>query len=113
MAANSNAHEIQKLYIEYFGRPADPASLAYWVGVLGQNAATGLAAAKTAFGASAEFTSAFVGLSSMEAVDKMYVALFGRHSEGAGLIFWANNLDRGTVTLGDIVNALGSGAQAY
>jgi Ca2+-binding RTX toxin-like protein len=107
----SNSNEIQKLYVEYLGRPADPAGLAFWVHAMGQNAAAGLAAAKNALSMSVEFTSAFVGLSNEQAVDKIYLSLFDRHADEPGLAFWANQLQSKTITLADMVGVIGAGAQ--
>ena len=111
MAGSGNVHDIQKLYVAYLGRPADPAGLAFWAGQLEQNRDTGLAAVKTALSTSAEFTSASGGLSTEQVVDQLYVGLFDRHPDAAGLMFWANMLQNGTITLADLVSTLADAAQ--
>ncbi len=92
MAHYTNA--IQKLYVAYFSRPADVAGLAYWDGVV--SAANGsTAAVSAAFAASAEYKAAYAGLDAYATVDKVYLNLFGRHAEPAGLNFWGQNLLNG------------------
>ncbi|HEX7988348.1 MAG TPA: DUF4214 domain-containing protein, partial [Duganella sp.] len=112
MASGSNVHNIQKLYVEYLGRPADPAGLAYWTNLVEQNPTTGLAAIKTALSTSAEFTSALGALAPDQAVDQLYLNLFGRHPEPASVAFWANLLQKGNITIADLVSTVADAAQS-
>ena len=108
MAHYTNA--IQKLYVAYFSRPADVAGLAYWDGVV--SAANGsTAAVSAAFAASAEYKAAYAGLDAYATVDKVYLNLFGRHAEPAGLNFWGQNLLNGKLTIDAVVTAVAAGAQ--
>lgn len=50
--------EIQKLYISYFNRPADPGGLAYWINQGNQNGEN-TAAIANAFSASPEYKKTF------------------------------------------------------
>jgi Ca2+-binding RTX toxin-like protein len=106
----SYAREVQKLYVEYFGRPADPAGLAYWTYALAQNVAT-IDSIRTVFSATPEFTAAFAGLSFAEMVDAVYMRLFDHPADGPGLTFWVNQLQSGNLTIGAIVGIVGDGAQ--
>ena len=110
MAITNAALEVQKLYIEFLGRPSDPAGFAYWTQQLEQNGASGLAAAKLAFSSAAEFTSAYAGLSNAEAVNNIYMQLLGRPSEPASLVYWSNQLSSGTLTLGQLVTLIADNA---
>lgn len=101
---------IQKLYVAYFSRPADPAGLTYWEGVV--TAAKGsTAAVSAAFAASAEYKAAYAGLDAYHVVDQVYMNLFGRHAEPAGLQFWGQNLIAGKITIDAVVTAVATGAQ--
>ena len=101
---------IQKLYVAYFSRPADVAGLAYWEGVV--TAAKGsTAAVSAAFAASAEYKAAFAGLDEYHIVDQIYLNLFGRHAEPAGLQFWGQNLIAKKITVDSVVTAVAAGAQ--
>ena len=100
---------IQKLYVAYFSRPADAAGLAYWEGVV--TAAKGsTAAVSAAFAASAEYKAAFAGLDEYHIVDQIYMNLFGRHAEPAGLQFWGQNLIAKKITVDNVVTAVAGGA---
>lgn len=101
---------IQKLYVAYFSRPADPAGLTYWEGVVA--AANGsTAAVSAAFAASAEYKAAFAGMTQYQIVNTIYMNLFGRSAEPAGLEFWGQNLIAGKITIDAVVTAVAAGAQ--
>ncbi|SEO65747.1 Hemolysin-type calcium-binding repeat-containing protein, partial [Duganella sp. CF517] len=111
MVVSGNVHDIQKLYVAYLGRPADPVALAFWLGMLEQQRDSGLAAVKTALSTATEFTAAFAGLSTEQVVDQRYVNLFGHHAEPAGLTFWVGLLQNGSITLADLITTLTDAAQ--
>ena len=101
---------VQKLYVAYFSRPADPAGLTYWEGVVA--AANGsTAAVSAAFAASAEYKASFAGMTEYQIVNTIYMNLFGRAAEPAGLQFWGQNLIAGKITIDAVVTAVASGAQ--
>ncbi|MYM70112.1 DUF4214 domain-containing protein [Pseudoduganella sp. FT55W] len=106
----TTVQEVQKLYIEYFGRPADPAGLAFWAGKLDSGTVT-VVAIRAELSAAAEFTFAFAGLSAEEMVDKVYLSLFNRHADDAGRMYWSTQLQAGTITLNDLVTTVGGAAQ--
>ena len=72
------ADQVQKFYIGYYARPADPVGLTYWQ-------TQDEAAALKGFSESAEFTSQFTGLSASQQVTKVYNNLLGRAPDTAGL----------------------------
>lgn len=102
---------LQRIYVAYFGRPADPAGLAYWAG---QYSAFGLPATmgevSTAyagnatlkqfvdfFGASGESAALYPGDNAVF-VTAIYQNLFNRAPDPAGLAYWVDVLNRGLMT---------------
>lgn len=99
---------IQGIYIALFGRPADPAGLAFF------NEATNNGADLTAIGDLAstdEYQSRFTGMSNEEIVNSIYQSLFGRDGEQAGLDFFVAGLEDGTFNINNIAIAILDGAQ--
>lgn len=99
------ADQVQKFYIGYYARPADPVGLTYWQ-------TQDEAAALKGFSGSAEFTNQFTGLSASQQVTRVYNNLLGRAPDAAGLLYWAGELTAGRETIGTLVlsmtkNALG------
>jgi len=93
--------EIQQLYVAYFGRPADPAGLDYWVstGITTKNFAA-------AMYAQPEFQQANASLSVSEQVNALYLNLFGRNADSEGLLYWTQQINTGKLTLASIANDL-------
>jgi serine/threonine protein kinase, bacterial len=103
---------LQALYISYYGRPADPAGLAFWSGVLqASGAPTSLQGLSTAysnnsgvktvidsFGNSAE-SQALYGVGDTRAfIASIYQNVLGRYPDQAGLNYWVALVDGGNVT---------------
>lgn len=108
--ATTYYNDIQKLYVAYFNRPADPAGLAFWETAV--EAAKGdTAAVSAAFAGSAEYKAAYANMTNAQIVDAVYQNLFGRPAEDAGKAYWANLLDNKTITIDAVVTAVASGAQ--
>ncbi|WP_426116491.1 beta strand repeat-containing protein [Pseudomonas sp. DSP3-2-2] len=96
MAASTYFDQIQQLYIAYFGRPADPVGLAYWAANV--DAANGSVAQVIAgFSASTESGVLYAGATTAQKVSSIYLALFNRNPEPAGLAYWVAQIDSGTV----------------
>lgn len=102
--------DIQRLYIAYFNRPADTVGLAYWTTQANLNGGS-TAGIANAFSASTEYKTKYNGLSTSTLVNTIYLNLFGRGAEPAGLQYWGSRLDGGTFNVGNIVIAILSGAQ--
>ncbi len=94
----STAADIQDLYIAYFGRPADPSGLAYWLSEANQPGRT-TAQISTFFGTAPEFTTRIGGLSVNQAINTFYVNLFNRQADEGGLLFWSQAVNSGRITL--------------
>jgi hypothetical protein len=101
--------DIQKLYIAYFNRPADTAGLAFWQARA--DAAGSVEAIASQFSNSTEYTALFDGASSFEIVNQLYINLFGRSPEEAGLKYWAAKLDSGELTIGTVAYTIANSAQ--
>jgi hypothetical protein len=102
--------EIQKLYIAYFNRPADPGGLAYWTDQLAKGAT--MTTIANSFSASAEYQAIYAGKSNLVLIDQLYQNLFGRTADVGGLLFWNNEMLAGRVTITTVASALSSGTTA-
>jgi len=110
-----NTAAVQRLYVAYFNRPADPVSLAVYEAMLpNDRAATQaelLVVAETYFSPSAEYTANFEGKSNSQIVDQLYQNIFGRSAEAEGLISWATKLTDGSITVAELALQLSYSAQ--
>jgi hypothetical protein len=110
--------DIQGLYVAYFGRPADPTGLAYWLDVAAAASAAGqsdeaiLSSMSNSFASNPEFAATYAGLSSSAIIDKVYHNLFGHAPDPGGLLYWSAKLSSGALTLGQIVTAISDAAVA-
>jgi hypothetical protein len=99
---------IQGIYIALFGRPADPAGLAFF------NQATNNGQNLNAIGdlsASDEYQDRFEGLNNVQIVTKIYQDLFGRDPDAAGLAFFVAQLNSGAQNINTIAINILDGAQ--
>lgn len=98
--------DIQKLYIAYFGRPADPKGLEYWIN---QNISMGKMA--EVFGASIEFKALHPAITNTDFIGGLYHDLFGRAGDPPGVAFWSGMVDNGVLSRSNVVMYLLLGAQ--
>lgn len=108
---------VQKLYVAYFNRPADPGGLRFWEDIVTANGGD-TSAVSNAFAVSTEYQTTYAGKNSLQLVDQVYQNLFGRGGEVGGLLYWSNKLDTGALSLSNIVTAIsasavGTDADAY
>jgi hypothetical protein len=108
--ATTYYNDIQKLYVAYFNRPADPAGLAYWETVV-EGAKGSTAAVSASFAASAEYKAAYANMTNTQVVTAVYQNLFGHAPDAAGLKYWADLLDAKTTTIDAVVTNIAGGAQ--
>jgi hypothetical protein len=104
-----NAIEIQKLYVAYFGRPADPGGLDYWTDALGGDVVT-LGDVSRSFAAAQEYQDSYSHMNSRAIVTKVYANLFGREAEAGGVDYWAGLMDRGVISIDDVVKTIADAA---
>jgi hypothetical protein len=98
---------VQKAYVSYYGRPADPAGLAYWAARMDAEGGS-LNAIIAAFGYSEEFNRRYGGLSYTALVTKIYQQTLARNPDPAGLAYYVGELQAGrrilqSITL-DVLN---------
>ena len=97
MATTASTTSVQKLYIAYFGRPADAAGLAFYADALDAGTTT-VSAIATSFGASTEAATT-VALSTSAYVSAVYLQAFGRaYDSSTDGTFWTDALTAGTTT---------------
>lgn len=101
---------IQRLYVAYFNRPAEPAGVAYWDKAI--TAANGsLAGVSAAFAASSEYTNIYAGMDANHIIAQVYQNLFGHAPDLAGLNYWSQRLSNQQMTIDDVVTQIAGGAQ--
>lgn len=108
--SDSNAAVLEKAYIAYYGRPADPSGLAFWVDAV--NKTGSVTDMVNLFGNSVEYKHLYSQASSATIVGSLYEHLFNREGDSSGLKFWTDNLDAGKLTLANIAFELVNGAQS-
>lgn len=95
------SEQLFKGYIAYFGRPADPGGLQFWVDSI-KGAGGDVTAMVNNFGSSNEYKNLYAGSTSEEVVNSLYQHLFNRDGEKAGVDFWTGHLKSGALTLSNI-----------
>ena len=125
LTAASYQNVLEQLYVAYYGRPADPAGMAYWEGVLlAANAPTtiaGLNAAYTtpaikaivdSFGNSAESQSLYGSGNSGGFINAIYQNVLDRSTatDTAGAAYWQGLLTSGAMTQAQAALAILSAA---
>lgn len=115
---------IQRIYISYFGRPADYLGLQYWakifsdkgmprtMGEVSQSYANNVEVKTVidAFVLSEESRGLYTG-SNAAYVNAVYLNIFNRNSEDAGRQFWAGFIARNELSRAQVVMRILSGAQ--
>lgn len=99
---------IQGIYLALFGRPADPAGLAYWT-AQSKNGAD-LSKVIDTMTKLPEATARFSGLTDAALVTNIYLALFDRVPDAAGLAFFTEQLKSGKQTIGSLAINILDGA---
>ena len=97
-AGSAGANEwVQKTYVAYYGRPADPAGLAYWAQRMDSEGGS-LASIIAAFGTSDEFNRRYGNLTYSALIDALYQQILGRAPDPAGKQHYLDQLNAGTTT---------------
>lgn len=100
---------VQGVYLALFGRPADPAGLAYWTEQ--SKNGTDLSKIIDTMTKLPEATARFAGLTDAALITSIYQALFDRLPDTAGLAFFTAQLQSGKQTIGSIAINILDGAQ--
>ncbi|MCY4428627.1 MAG: DUF4214 domain-containing protein [Halieaceae bacterium] len=98
----------QQLYVAYYGRPADPAGLAFWTDEFMNS--DNLDNAIAEFGNSEEYAALSMGMENADLVTALYQRMFNRPPEMEGLEFYEGLLDSGEATLASIAKQIADGA---
>ena len=102
------AAKAQTLYVAYYGRPADPAGLDFWMNEFKNS--DHMDNAVRAFGAGPEYETLSKGKTNEELVEALYMQLFGREADKGGLDFYVGKLDDGSFSLASIAVRISDGA---
>ena len=109
-AGSASANEwVQKSYVAYYGRPADPPGLAYWALRMDSEGGS-LASIIASFGTSDEFNRRYGALGYVDLVTRIYQQALGRDPEPGGLNFYVSELQAGRRTLQSITLDVLNGA---
>jgi trimeric autotransporter adhesin len=100
---------VQKAYVAYYGRPADPAGQGYWASRMDAEGGS-LNAIIGAFGYSDEFNRRYGGLTNAALVTKIYTQALARGPDPAGLNYYVTELAAGRKTLQTITLDVLNGA---
>ena len=100
---------VQKAYVAYYGRPADPGGQSYWAVRMDVEGGS-LNAIIGAFGHSDEFNRRYGGLTYTQLVTKIYQQALGRNPDAGGLNWYVAELQAGRRTLQTITLDVLNGA---
>lgn len=102
---------VQRIYLAYFGRPADPAGQVYFAGLLqGENAPTAIADLNASLGTNPKIKAIvdvfstskesqdLYGGDNSAFIDAVYQSLFSRAPDDAGKAYWVNALNTNAMT---------------
>lgn len=117
---------VQELYVAYYGRPADPAGLAYWESaLLAAGAPTdlqllnasyasnaGVRATVDSFGNSAESVALYGSGNANAIVSGIYQNVLNRLPDAPGLAYWADAISKGLLSQGQAALAIVASASA-
>ena len=112
MAAATYFATVQKIYIAFYQRPADPAGLQYWaqrIDVAGGDASAVVAA----FATSPEAVALYGTIDATtigSVIDAIYLAMFNRAPDATGKQFYVDGFAAGTFTAGSIALRVLNGA---
>ncbi|CAN7518103.1 DUF4214 domain-containing protein [Pseudoduganella sp. LjRoot289] len=99
-----SALDIEKLYVAFLHRPADPLGLEYWLKLDAKTLTDGLSGAS-------EFTLLYAGMSSTAVAQDFYQQLFGRAGDDAGVRYWAGLVDNGALNAASLATSMVRSAQ--
>lgn len=112
MAVADYFDTVQKIYIAFYQRPADPAGLQYWAGQA--DAAGAIEPVLDAFAASEEAQNLYGAINEStigDVIDAIYQALFNRAPDADGKQWYIAEFEAGNITAAGIMYAVLVGAQ--
>lgn len=125
MAAADYTNVLQRFYIAYFGRPADPSGLAFYAANLDASGApvttqgllnvfdsnATVRALVNGFGTSAESSALYAGESTTQRVTAIYLNILNRQPDIGGLVYWSTEIDSGRLSLSKVALAIMAAAE--
>lgn len=105
----STKAQLQEIYIGLLGRAADPAGLQYWADEVDNGVLTIAEVRENIVNDQPEYEEMYEGKNREEVVSQLYLNLFGRPAEAAGLEYWVEG-EGAEVTIDDLIFALSNGA---
>jgi len=115
MATTAQIDSIVALYAGYFNRAPDPAGLQFWIDQIENGREFNTIAADFAASPEAEalypYLTAPALVTPTAFVTSIYLNLFNRSPDAAGLEFWTDALAAGTVSAADMIEAVINGAR--
>lgn len=90
MAASDFVDSVQRIFIAFYGRPADPAGLTFWTNQANEK---GIAGVINAFATSDEAFSLYGNQATTLFVNRIYLQLFGRDADASGLKYWTDRIE--------------------
>jgi Ca2+-binding RTX toxin-like protein len=115
--SNYTTADVQIAYVAFFGRPAEPAGLDFWVSVSNSVTKEQMYADFAMQPEYRAYYAAYIDAGTGQITDaigmlnEVYNNLFHRDIEAGGVSFWAPLLANGTVTIDDVVLDVLAGAQ--
>ena len=104
--------QVQELYVSYFSRAAETAGHDYWTALLdGDPNNPNLQLLGGNFAKSKEYLDEYSQATNELKVTKVYENLFGRTAEAAGVDYWAQLMNAGSITIDNVVKDIARGAQ--
>lgn len=86
---------VASLYLAYFGRPGEPAGIAYWTDQLAYGMT--LDAVAETFSRASEAALRFGGLTPEQQITNIYQQLLGREPEPTGAAYWLGEVNAGRI----------------
>jgi len=108
--ATTQQSALQKLYVAYFNRPADPGGLAFYDANLTAGRVT-MAQISADFAKSSEYQTEYSQATFAGVVDRVYQNLFGRPADATGKALYVKALTDKTMTVDEMVTWIANGAQ--
>ena len=111
MAAADYYTQVYTMFVGYYGRPPAKSGLDYYADLV-DKAGGNLAVVIDDFFKSAESQAFFAGKTVEQQVNQIFQNLFGRDALPAGLNYWTNLINNGTVALSQAAYAIAFNAAA-
>jgi len=96
-----DSKKLQQLYIAYFGRPADPPGLQYWL--LQASKGTNLRQIASHLFIQDEYKKSISSAKKLDfQINQLYLNLFNREADSEGLSYWLDSIESGDHKMSDI-----------